>query len=223
MNSIAPRLAVRGAVVSGRLSSPSRLVSVSPSLRQNPLALQAVTSGLDSPARRKSPTMQAIRLLVPQSDQDRHPARLRRDGRGAPPIRLQGPAPHHPGRRLAPIDLEARRQRPTVRRRQPEPQQQPLLPRRGVVLVGGAAVVDDVVVQQLDVARGEGRMQAGRLGDLAQQVQRLVLRRSQPRDARVLLRLLDEGAGILAGQLAVLQPEDRQGDEAADLLGLDIL
>ena len=80
----------------------------------------------------------------------------------------------------------------------------------GVVLVGGPAVEDDVVVQQLDVARHERRMQAVLLRDLREQIQRLVLRRGHARHFGELLRLLDIGAGILAGELAVLDAEHRQ-------------
>ena len=107
------------------------------------------------------------------------------------------------GSDAAPELIEPLGQTTAVRRRQPEAEQQPGVAAAGVIGVGGAAVIDDVVVQQLDVAGLERRIEAGLLGDLGEQVQRLVLRVGQSRQFGEFLRLLDIGAGILAGDLAV--------------------
>jgi hypothetical protein len=58
--------------------------------------------------------------------------------------------------------------------------------------------------------RGEAHLEAQLLGQLVQQVERLDLRRRQPRHLGAALRHLDKGARIMAGELAPAHAPDRQ-------------
>ena len=98
-------------------------------------------------------------------------------GTRAPVVGCATPPRKAPGSTLPHKRLEAARQPAAVRHGQPEAQQQPFLVAGAAVLIGRAAVENDVIVQELDVARDERRVEAHVLRDLGQQVQRLVLRR----------------------------------------------
>src|SRR5438309_9819311 len=77
---------------------------------------------------------------------------------------LSDAAPRGAGRRGAPEHLEARGQRATVRRRQPQAKEQPVAIGSVVILVRRARVIDDVVAEELEVAglqfHGEGELLA---------------------------------------------------------------
>lgn len=81
-------------------------------------------------------------------------------------------------------------------------------------------MINDVVVEQLNVARFECRMQANFLGNGGQHVQCLVLRRTQPWDPGHFLGLFDIGARILAGDPAARKAESRHGE---DIIGRQIV
>jgi len=72
-----------------------------------------------------------------------------------------------------------------------------------------------VVVHQLDVARPQLHLEAQLLGDLGQEIERLVLRRCHARDLANPLGRLDEGARVLAGESSVAHAEDGQRVPAA--------
>ena len=84
----------------------------------------------------------------------------------------------------APQHLVARRQRSTVRHREPEPIEESIAARSLVVLEGRPRVVGHVVVQELDVARSKLHLEAQLFGDLRQQIERLVLRRGDAAGSR---------------------------------------
>jgi hypothetical protein len=84
-------------------------------------------------------------------------------------------------------------------------------------------VVRDVVVQKLDVARLKLHLEAQLFRDLGQEIERLVLRRRDPRDLGDPLSGLDERARVLARESPVAHAEDRKrvpAPVAAALLAL---
>src|SRR4030095_2321713 len=168
-------------------------------------------------ARPRSTPVTTYRPRTSDDAMEPRPASGARGGGGGEPAGARaaaGGAPEH---------LEAVGERPAVGRRQPEPHEQSIAAGFGRVLVGGPAVVDDVVVQELDVARFEHHLVPVLVAHRGEQVECLVLRGSEARDPRHLLRGLHEGARVLGRELAVAHREDRQrvaGGLAARLLAL---
>ena len=114
------------------------------------------------------------------------------DGRGER-TRRRNPAAA-PGLGRAVARREAVRQGPAVPRRQPQPQQVPATLGLGVVRERRAIVQDHVVVDELDVARGEVHVQheVGMLQPRVERVQGRALPIGQRRHAGEPLRRLDE-------------------------------
>jgi hypothetical protein len=102
------------------------------------------------------------------------------------------------------------RQGPVDGRADPQAVEQALAVGFRGVLVGVAGVIDDVVVEDLHLAGLEvvGGVQLP--ADVGEHVERLPLRLRHFRHVGVELGRLDVGARVVAGELAVPHPEDRQ-------------
>src|SRR6266851_2381112 len=140
---------------------------------------------------------------------------LCRHERRAPVVRLLGAAADGARRYVAPQHVETRGQLPAIRHREPEAEEQPVLCLGRIVLIGSAAVIDHMIIEKLQVAGHEGSVEAYLLGDFGEQVHRRDLRLGEARHFGIFLRLLDEGARVLARQLAVADAEDRHLEDVA--------